>query len=61
MKKIRRTRSTLLTMMRIEDRTTDLVDARPTPSVPDSVLKPRYDDVVAIMKPNTIVFNVDGT
>ena len=35
-------------------------EARPTPSVPDSVLNPRYDAVVAMMKPNTIVFSVAG-
>ena len=33
-----------LTMISIDDRTTARVEARPTPSVPDSVVKPRYDD-----------------
>ena len=61
MKKISRTSSTFDRMMRTDDSTTALVEARPTPSVPDSVVKPRYDEVVAMMNPNTIVFSVDGT
>jgi hypothetical protein len=40
MKKISRTRTTLATMMPTEEKTTARVDARPTPSVPDSVVKP---------------------
>ena len=56
-----RTSSTLETMIRIDDSTTAIVDARPTPSVPDVVLKPRYDEIVAMMKPNTIVLSVAGT
>ena len=47
-------------MMSIDDRTTARVDARPTPSVPDCVVNPRYDDIVAMMNPNTIVFIVAG-
>src|SRR5688572_10218299 len=55
MKKISRTRMTLATMMPTDDMTTARVDARPTPSVPDSVVNPRYADTVAMMNPNTIV------
>jgi hypothetical protein len=61
MKKISRTRMTFDTMMSIDERTTARVDARPTPSVPDCAVNPRYDDTVAMMKPNTIVFSVAGT
>ena len=56
-----RTSSTFDTMIRIDDSTTARVEARPTPSVPDCVVKPRYDDTVAMMNPNTIVFIVAGT
>ena len=45
----------------IDDSTTARVDARPTPSVPDSVVNPRYDEIVAMMNPKTIVFIVAGT
>ena len=48
-------------MIRMEENTTARVDARPTPSVPDSVVNPRYDDIVAMMKPNTIGLQVAGT
>ena len=41
MKKISRTRMTLATMIPTEENTTARVDARPTPSVPDSVVIPR--------------------
>src|SRR5262249_4502503 len=60
-KKIRRTRMTLVTMIRIDDRTTARVEARPTPSVPDRELNPRYDEIPAMMNPNTIVLMVAGT
>ena len=33
------------TMISIDERTTARVEARPTPSVPDSVLNPRYDEI----------------
>src|SRR6185503_18004056 len=46
-KKINRTRTTFETMMRMEESTTARVEARPTPSVPDSVVKPRYAEIVA--------------
>src|SRR5204862_1891061 len=58
--KISFTSTTLTRMMQIDDSTTLLVDARPTPSVPCVVVKPRYDDTVPMMKPNTIVFSVAG-
>jgi hypothetical protein len=51
----------LETIIRIEEKTTDRVDARPTPSVPLVVVNPRYDEVTAMMNPNTIVFRVAGT
>ena len=61
MKKISRTSTTFATMMPTDDNTTARVEARPTPSVPDSVVNPRYDEIVAMMKPNTIVLTVAGT
>src|SRR4051812_19995146 len=61
MKKISRTSTTLATMMPIEENTTARVEARPTPSVPDSVVKPRYEEIVAMMNPKTMVLTVAGT
>ena len=60
MKKMNFTRTTLLRMMQIEASTTLLVDARPTPSVPCVVLKPRYYATVPMMRPNTTVLSVAG-
>src|SRR6185295_18139018 len=45
------TSTTSVTMMTIDDSTTLLVEARPTPRVPWDVVKPKYDATVPMTRP----------